>query len=451
MKNHKVDPTRLSKLRALMRQEKLDGLLVPRSDEFLGEYVPASAERLRWISNFSGSWGSAIIGLRSAALIVDGRYTIQAAKEAPDFELLSPENAALTSFVSKTFQKSARIGFDPWTLSIVEAKRIRNVLEKTGIDLVSTKANLIDRIWHDRPSPPAHPIVEHLLKFSGQSRSDKLKSLAKQLQDKKCVATLLTDPHSVAWLLNIRGSDVDHTPLPLVRAIVDTKGTATVYVEKSRVDSDLQRSFGRGVKLENPDRFTNHLIELAGSKSSVLIDAGQCPDIIRTIFDKNKGTLVEGQDLCVLPRARKNKIEQQGARTAQLRDGAALSNFLHWLNDAAAKGGLTEKAAEQKLLKFRIATGKLKDVSFGTIAASGPNAALPHYHAVGKNGRTIRNNEIFLIDSGGQYLDGTTDVTRTVIVGKAYRRHETPFHFGVKRNDRRFTSTFSFRHNGSPD
>jgi Xaa-Pro aminopeptidase len=420
---------RLFALRQLMRQHKLDGLFVPRTDEFQGEYVPASAERLLWLTGFSGSWGMAVVGLTRAALIVDGRYTVQAAKETKGLplDLLSPDTDKLEAFLSG-FKPGATLGFDPWVTSASEVRRLTKLAEKAGLKLKPTSENLVDVLWTDRPQQPQSGIYHHPENMSGQATAKKLSLLAEMIKAKDCDCVVLTDPHSVAWTLNIRGSDISHTPIALLRALIFKDGTARLFIDPMRCPAKVKADFGKHVKLESPDKFKAALVQLAKKKQKVMIDPALCPEAVRVALNNAKVEIVEGNDPCILPRARKNSVEQNGTRRAHLRDGAALANYLAWLDVAASVGDLTEIAAQEKLESFRRETGKLQDLSFGSISASGPNAALPHYHAVGKTGRTLRLNEIYLIDSGGQYRDGTTDVTRTVIIGEAtaeMKRHNT--------------------------
>jgi Xaa-Pro aminopeptidase len=419
---------RISQLRKALKQQKFEGFFVPRTDEYQGEYVPASAERLKWLTGFSGSWGTALITQKSAALIVDGRYTIQAAKEAPGFEYLAPDNPALVTFLKKTMKPGSTLGFDPWTASISETQRLKKTVEQAGLRLVGSKTNPVDSIWEDRPTAPAAAITQHPLAVAGKSIDAKLEQIAAYLKSQNCGAAVLSDPHSVAWALNIRGNDIDHTPIALLRAIVLSNGKTTVFADKARFQSSVLASFKSKVTLRKPEEFAKALTTLPKNHRPMLLDPANCPEAIRLILEKAKVEVKLAQDPCVLPRACKNPVEQKGARNAQLRDGAALSNFLHWLSNAAPAGALTERAAQDQLYKFRQDTGKLRDLSFGSISASGPNAASPHYHVTGKHGRTLRNGEIYLIDSGGQYQDGTTDVTRTVIIGQPtanMKRHNT--------------------------
>jgi Xaa-Pro aminopeptidase len=420
---------RLSALRDEMRRRKYDGLFVPRTDEFQGEYVPTSAERLSWLTGFSGSWGMAVIGQKRAALIVDGRYTIQAAKEtkALPIELLSPEPERLASFLAG-FKKGAILAFDPWVTSVAEARRLNTLVSAARLKLVPANANLVDAVWTDRPAAPSAAVYHHPKTYAGQSSIDKLALIAQLLKAKRCDGVVLTDPHSVAWALNIRGGDVAHTPLALLRALVFKNGTARLFVDRSRCSKAVTDAFGKHVTCESAEALQSSLMALGKKKQTVLIDPGICPEAVRVMLQRAKVRIIEDQDPCVLPRACKNITEQNGARLAQVRDGAALSNFLAWLDLRATEGDLAEIPAAEKLESYRRATGKLEDLSFGSISASGPNAALPHYHAVGKTGRKLGINEIYLIDSGGQYRDGTTDVTRTVIIGTPttdMKRHNT--------------------------
>jgi Xaa-Pro aminopeptidase len=417
---------RLAALRSVLRKHKLDGLFVPRTDEYQGEYVPASAERLSWLTGFSGSWGMAVVGQKHAALIVDGRYTIQAAKETKGLaiDLIGPENDKLSTFLGR-FKKNARFGYDPWVTTIAEARRLRKMAEVAGQVLVATPGNLVDMVWPNRPDAPRSAIYDHPKSLAGVTVAQKLSLLAEHLKGKDCDCAILTDPHSVAWALNIRGSDIGHTPIALLRALVFKNGTALLFADRERCSAAVLKSFGTNVRFEKPERFEAALAKL---KSKVMADPAFCPEAIRSILVKTKLPIVETQDPCTLLRAQKNPVEQKGARNAHIRDGAALANYLAWLDGAAASGSLTEIAAQEKLLQFRRATGKLQDLSFGSISAAGPNAALPHYHAVGKTGRKLGRNEIYLIDSGGQYRDGTTDVTRTIIIGEPtseMKRHNT--------------------------
>lgn len=417
MTNHKQ---RLADLRQQMMKHKLNGIIIPRNDEFQGEDVPDHAERLRWITGFTGSWGTAIVLAKSATLFVDGRYTIQSRQQV-DGKLFAFEDLMAkppSAWLSEKLRKGDRIGFDPWLHTVADAEKLKAVCKATGAVLVPVPGNLIDACWKDQPAPPASEIVEHPFKYSGCTTADKLKSLASVLKAKQADVLFLADPASVAWALNIRASDLPHMPVALAYALVHASGKAELFASPARAASRVRKVFGSRIRLVEPSAMADVLRAVGKRKAAVLLDPARVPQAIASLLEMSGARIVEGQDPCVLPKAQKNKTEQNGARTAHIRDGAALCNFLCWVDRHAPAGRMTEFEAETKLLAFRQATGQLAGLSFRSISASGPNAALPHYHVEGTRGRTIRNNEIYLIDSGGQYRDGTTDVTRTIIIGK---------------------------------
>ncbi len=412
-----VHAHRLAALRQSMAKLKLTALIIPRSDEFQGEYVPPHAERLKWLTGFSGSWGQAVVMAKQAAIFVDGRYTVQVAKQV-DRKLFAYEDLIKTppsTWLAGKLKAGDRLGFDPWLTSVNEARRLEATCKAAKATAVATPFNLVSAIWSDAPPPPATEIYEQPLRYAGQSSADKRKAISALLKDKKADALVLSDPASVAWVFNLRASDVPHTPFALAFAILHFNGTAEIFADGARATPALRKSLGRSVRFVPPYMLLPQLKSLAKAKAAVVIDPAHVPQAIATAL--SGALLIEAADPCTLPKARKNRAEQAGARAAQIRDGAALANYLCWMETNAASGTLTEFAAQEKLLAFRIATGKLKDLSFGSISAAGPNAALPHYHVEGSKGRTIRGNDIYLIDSGGQYQDGTTDVTRTIIIG----------------------------------
>ena len=411
---------RQQSVRQRLARQNLFGFIVPRSDEFLGEYVPESAERLRWLTGFTGSWGTAIITRSKAALIVDGRYTIQAAQQTQGqgIELLAPGDADAAKFLGKVLGKKRRLGFDPWLFSIAEARRWENLASGLGIQLEAINQNPVDELWQDRPTFVKNPVNAHSLSYAGVSAREKLKAISAHLKSRTCEAVVLADPHSVAWALNLRGSDISHTPVALLRAVIRSNGKALLFVDKYRLNSEAAESLSGIASLLPPEQFAVELKKLnKGGSNRIMVDPANCPEAIRQMLVQSKSQVVEAPDPCLVPRARKNTTEQSGARLAHVRDGSALTNFLHWINSESLRGKLTEKSAQDKLKAFRLATGKLVDLSFGSISAAGPNAALPHYHVAQGEGRRLRKNEIYLIDSGGQYNDGTTDVTRTLVLG----------------------------------
>jgi Xaa-Pro aminopeptidase len=410
----------LAALRAELKNNKLQGFIVPRQDEFQGEYVAAYAERLNWLTGFGGSWGMAIITEKKAAIFVDGRYTIQV-REQVNVKEFTPQHLVdepPTKWIESNLKKNDRLGFDPWLITASEAKRLAAACAKVGAKLVPVTKNLIDQIWSEQPSRPQNPLSVQPLQFAGRSVADKLKDMAMELSKANATAAVLAEPSSVSWVLNLRGSDVPYTPVVLAYAIIHAKGKAEIFVDAMRLPEDVRAHLKASTIIRKPNELDASLKKLGSKKSTVLIDASSAPEKIRSVLAASGAVIKEDIDPCTMPKARKNKVEQEGARSSQRRDGVALSKFLHWLSVEAPHGTLTEATAAEKLTAFRKGTGVLMDLSFSTISASGPNAAIPHYHVDPENCRAINNNEIYLIDSGGQYQDGTTDVTRTVIIGQ---------------------------------
>ncbi len=410
----------IEKLRVELKKQNLAGFIVPRQDEFQGEYVAAYAERLKWLTGFAGSWGMAIVTAKKAAIFVDGRYTIQV-REQVDLKTITPQHLVdepPTIWIENNLSRNDRLGFDPWLTTASEAKRLSVACAKIGAKLIPVTRNLIDIIWTDQPARPQNPLSVQPSQFAGRSGTDKLKDIAEVLTTSKADAAVLAEPSSVSWLLNLRGGDVPYTPVVLAYAIIHRKGKAELFVETKRLPEDVRSALKSIAIVRKPSELEAALKKLGTKKSAVLIDASSAPEKIRSTLAASGAKIVEGTDPCTIPKALKNKVEQQGARSSQLRDGVALSRFLYWLSIEGPKGNLTEDSAAEKLKAFRAETGVLMDLSFSTISASGPYAAIPHYHVDPENCRAINNNEIFLIDSGGQYQDGTTDVTRTVIIGQ---------------------------------
>ncbi len=408
--------SRANALRLLFRKQRLTGLIIPRQDEFQGEYVAAYAERLRWLTGFAGSWGMAILTRTKGAIFVDGRYTIQVRQQV-DTKLFTPHHLVdepPATWISENLKKGDVLGYDPWLLTADQAERFAMACAKVGAKLQPLASNPIDDIWEDQPKRPTASISVQPLQFAGQSVPDKLAMISKLLAKAGDDATVLTQPDSVAWAFNIRGHDVPYTPVVLAYAILKKKGKAELFIDKAKLPEDVQSHLKKSVTVRKPAEFESALKALG--KSTVQIDGNWAPAKIKLALAKAK--IINAIDLCVLPKAKKNKTEQEGARAAHRRDGVAISRFLCWLEGAAPQGGLTEWSVAEHLEQFRKDTGMLLDLSFDSIAGAGPNAAIPHYHVNPDNCLPLKINEIFLIDSGGQYQDGTTDITRTVIIGE---------------------------------
>jgi Xaa-Pro aminopeptidase len=410
-----IHRARVALLRAELKRRKLTGFFVPRADEFQGEYVPAHAERLRWLTNFRGSAGVAIVTLKKAAIFVDGRYVIQVRQQVDEkifqpFHLMDEPPA---SWIARNLKKGDRLGFDPWLVTADQARRFREACDGVGASFVPVDGNPIDAVWKDQPAPPIAEVVTQPTQFAGRTAAEKIKELQKAL---KADAVVLTQPDSVAWLFNLRGFDVPHTPVVNAYAILPKTGKAEIFIAPEKLTEEVKSHLKKIAINRKPQEIGAALKALG--KSRVLIDPAWAPERLRDMLARAKAEIVTGPDPISLPKARKNQVEQEGARAAQRRDGVAVSRFLRWLEAEAPKGGLTELDVAAKLRSFREATGELRDLSFETIPASGPHAAIPHYHATAESNRKLGLNEIFLIDSGAQYVDGTTDITRTVIVGK---------------------------------
>ncbi|MFO1123314.1 MAG: aminopeptidase P family protein [Hyphomicrobiales bacterium] len=409
--------SRIALLRAELKSRKLTGFIVPRQDEFQGEYVAPYAERLLWLTGFAGSWGVAIVLLRKAAIFVDGRYTIQVRQQV-DTKVIEPKHLVEeppAAWIEKTLKAGDRLGYDPWLTTAAEAQRLAAACTKVGARLVAVTGNPVDAIWADQPQRPDAPVTTQPTQFAGRSAAEKTKDVVKDIAG--CDAVVITQPDSLAWAFNIRGADVPYTPVALAYAIIRRKGKAEIFIDPSRVPEDVRARLKSVAKICEPGDIGASLKALGRAKSTVRLDPATVPEAIRATLAKAGARIVNGPDPCVLPKARKNRAERQGARAAQLRDGVAMSRFLCWLETAAPGGRLDEVAVADRLHDFRRDGGMLLDLSFDTISAAGPNAAIPHYHVSSESNRRLADNEIFLIDSGGQYQDGTTDITRTVIVG----------------------------------
>ncbi len=426
-------PARVAALRAQFDALQIDGFLVPRVDEHQGEYVAACSERLAWLTGFTGSWGVALILKESAHVFVDGRYTVQAANQLDGaiFKVEDLVGNPPSAFIPANLPEGTRIGFDPWLHTIGEVKTLHKAVEKIRGALVALIKNPVDEIWTDQPAPPLEPVSIQPDEYAGVLAKTKIADMAKALADAKADATILTDPASLAWLFNIRGNDVPHSPFVLGFALVKASGEPVVYVDKRKLPMKTEAYLTQLATLAPPSALEHELSDFAKGRS-IALDPALAGDKFRMTIEAAGGTVVELEDPARLPRARKNAVEQQGARTAHLRDGAGMAAFLKWY-DEQAPGSLDEISAAVKLEECRIEAGQahqmpLLDVSFPSISSTGPNGAINHYRVSQDSNRTLQDGELFLLDSGGQYRDGTTDITRTLPVGKVndeYRRRFT--------------------------
>lgn len=415
-----ADPTRaaprVAALRAELHSRRLDGFVIPRADEHQNEYVPPGAERLAWLSGFTGSAGAAVVLADKAAVFVDGRYTIQAREQVDTklFSICDLVSDPPSRWLAREAPRDATIGYDPWLHTAAAVEALRRAAEEAGAKLVPVDSNPIDAIWADRPPAPCAQVVLHPDKLAGETAAKKLARIAAALG--KADGLVLSDPHAVAWAFNIRGGDVAHTPLPLSWALVPREGRAALYVEGAKLSNSARAALEDLADVREPKALTADLENLAREKRKLLFDAATAPEKLVALYRAGGGVAEVGADPTALMKAKKNAAELKGSRAAHLRDGAAVVEFLDWFASEAPKGKLTEISAAQALETFRRATGKLKEISFGTISAFGPHAALPHYR-VTENSDAKIGKGIYLVDSGAQYVDGTTDITRTTIVG----------------------------------
>jgi Xaa-Pro aminopeptidase len=420
---------RVKALRAYMAKSKIDAVLVPRADKHQGEYVPASAERLQWLTGFSGSAGLAIVAKKSAVLMVDGRYTVQAASETDKsvFEISLLPRMKLAEWLLAHLGKGSVIGFDPWNHTVGEINRLKAMLAPHGRKLTPLSKNPIDELWGKaRPKPPNSPVIAQPIAFAGRSAAHKITELQARLKEEGQSAVILTLPDSICWLFNIRGSDVAHNPVVLAFAIVPASGKAELFITPDRFDTEARAEVTTVAKLLAPAMLANRLKDLKAKGKRVRLDT----ETAAYWFESKLGPklIARGQDPCIIPKAIKTDAEIIGARAAHVRDGHAVVRFLAWLDDWAADGTLDEITAVQKLEEFRRDTNMLRDLSFPTISGSGPNGAIVHYRVSDATNRRMHPGELFLVDSGGQYPDGTTDITRTVAIGEPtedMKRHFT--------------------------
>lgn len=413
-------PERIGRLRAELTRRGFDGFIVPRADEHQGEYVPKSAERLAWLTGFTGSAGTAVILADKAALIVDGRYTVQAAEQI-DTSVITPVQMAETSaedWVAANLPQGAVLAYDPWLHTSENVRRFEKGAARAGGKLVASDMNLVDVIWISRPDSPQEPVRPHPIEFAGETAASKLERIRTKMAADKVEALVVSDPHNLAWAFNLRGGDVACTPLPLGYAVIPREGRAQLFFDPVKVTNEAGDAVGDLAEFTAISAFQTALDELGRSGKKVRVDAATGAIAITRRIEASGGTPDVGEDPIALMKAVKNEAEIAGSRAAHLRDGAAVARYLAWLDREAPGGRISEIDAVEKLEAFRIDTGAIKNISFPTISGAGPNAALPHYRVTSASNRKLERDQIFLVDSGAQYEDGTTDITRTIIVGE---------------------------------
>ncbi|MXP44259.1 aminopeptidase P family protein [Allopontixanthobacter sediminis] len=405
---------RLSALREELKKRGLDGFVVPISDEHMSEYIGSYAQRLAWLTGFGGSVGSAVVLEHKAAMFVDGRYTVQVRDQVDGnlYDYCQIPKESIGAWIAANAGSGARIGYDPWLHTRGWADNVSQALAKIGAELVPVDANPVDAVWEDRPAPSDAAVMVHDDSNAGQSSAEKRELVADWLKSEGLDGAVIGALDSIAWLLNIRGSDVDRTPVTLSYVLAHADGTAELFIAPEKITPEVARHLGNAVTIRPRTEFESALQHLRDKK--IAVDPGSGVAAIFQTLEDAGATVVAARDPALLPKAVKNPVEQQGHRDAQARDGVAVSKFLHWLTKTAPAGGVTELDAAAKLREFREQTGMLKDLSFDTISAAGPHAALPHYRVDEDSNIPIAPGSVYLVDSGGQYVDGTTDITRTV-------------------------------------
>ncbi|HET7716041.1 MAG TPA: aminopeptidase P family protein [Bauldia sp.] len=416
---------RLKRLRGELQRQGLTGFIVPHTDEYQSEYLPPSAERLAWLTGFTGSAGAAVVLPAEAALFVDGRYTIQA-RDQVDPKSFALEHLIETppaKWLKSRVKPGDRIGYDPWLLTADEVKRLEDVCRAAEAELVAVSGNPIDHIWSDRPPPPLGMVTVHPTELAGEEARAKIARLQAAIGDARADAAVLTQADSIAWTFNLRGADIAHNPVALAYAVLPVGGKPSLFIDGRKLSNRVRATLADVAELREPAEFHAALAELGRQGARVLIDPKGTPAAVAAAIRAPGGIIVEGVDPAELPKARKNDTELAGARRAHVRDGAAMVRFLSWLDRAARNEDIDELAAEAKLAELRADTARrdgseLVDLSFATISGAGPNGAIVHYRVTPQTNRRLVDGTLYLVDSGGQYRDGTTDITRTIAIGR---------------------------------
>ncbi|MGD9851046.1 MAG: aminopeptidase P family protein [Nitrospirales bacterium] len=417
--------TPLSALREFLGRQGLTGLIIPHSDEYQNEYLPPCAERLAWLTGFTGSAGTAVVLKTQAAIFVDGRYTLQVAGQvdANQFSIHHSGTTSPNDWISHEAQATERIGYDPRLHTPNELEQYQKAAEQANAQLIPCESNPIDEIWQDRPGSPMALVQPHPEHYAGQSSQEKRNRLCRNFAQEHIDAAVVTSPDSIAWLLNIRGADVPHTPLPLSHAILYGTGEVVLFLPHQKVSGELRNHLGSDVTITSPEDFEAALEKLGRDKQRVLCDPSKTNSWVFRVLSEHGATIVKGEDPCALPKACKNETEILGAYAAHRRDAVAVCQFLAWLARESSHGTVTELDAAAYLEECRKKQPLWKDASFPTISGAGANGAIVHYRSSQKTNRKLEDGTLYLVDSGGQYLDGTTDITRTLAIGTPSEEH----------------------------
>ena len=410
-------PHRLAALRARMKEAGLSAFVVPRADAHQGEYVAPRDERLAYISGFTGSAGMAVIGLEKAALFVDGRYTLQARSQTVEglFDIREIPHSSLTAWLQENLAAGDILGIDPWLTTPSAFDAWKAAAEARGAQIEAVSQNPLDDTWTDQPGAPEAEMVPYPARLAGEEAEDKLARIRQRLKELEVDALFTNLPDEIAWSFNLRGHDIPHVPVALGFAIIPAAGKAQLFFPLAKVDEAVSNHCHAVARFHAPGELETELAALAGKK--VLIDERFAPVAVRLALQKAGASISNIQGPLTLMKAQKNAVELNGFDAAHVRDGVAMVRFLHWLDETAQDGSVDEIGACMRLEAFRRDTGQLRDISFDTISGAGPNGAIVHYRVTEKTNRKLSHGELFLIDSGGQYEDGTTDITRTVVIG----------------------------------
>ena len=416
----RFDPVRLENLRLRLGELGLYAFIVPQADEHLGEYIPPRAQRLAWLTGFSGSAGLAVVACDKAWLFIDGRYVEQAKIEVDPshIEVRHFQRPPTWEFLSAALPRGSRLGYDPRLHAVTDLDSIGKALAKSGIELVPVESNPIDALWIDRPARTFSPIVAHPIELSGRSMPDKLDNVSATLQGSKIDATLLCQLDSLAWLYNLRGGDLANTPVVECFSIVFADGHAELFVEKEKITPDAGRHLGNRVALRGAGELEEALTQIGQRGMKVGMDPARTTARVNALLSAAGGTVIQFQDPTVLERSRKNKGELENLKEAMIRDGACLTRFLRWFDARPADKLPDEMELDEVLTSFRAADPQFRGASFPSIVGIGPNAAIVHYRSKPETNRRLEPGVLVLIDSGGQFLTGTTDITRTLIHGE---------------------------------
>lgn len=412
-----IHADRLARLRAELASRGLGGFVVPISDEHMSEYVGDYAQRMAWLTGFGGSAGTAAVLPEKAAVFVDGRYTeqVQGQVDGTLFDYVGVPQSSVAEWLGANVSAGQKVGYDPWLHGVDWARGLAAALAARGAELVAVTSNPLDAVWDDQPAPSAAPVAVHDTELAGQAAADKRAIIADWLKAKGLDTTVMTALDSVAWTFNIRGQDVSHTPVGLAFALLHADATADLFIAPEKMTDAVRAHLGNSVRIHDRDAFEPALAALSGRK--VAVDPDRAVAAIFTALEAAGVVIARHRDPAVLPKAIKNPVELDGTRAAHVRDGVAVARFLKWMEEVAPQGGLDELGAAARLKAFREENGALVDLSFDTISAAGPNGALPHYKVDETTNRRIEAGTLYLVDSGGQYADGTTDITRTIAIG----------------------------------